>query len=205
MRVDPAAAEHGEQQQHDADRSAFEHAAGTQMAHEQTDEDRDRDRRRDGRRGPRAVSHRVDHHEAEHGDQDDHDREHADQRDCAADGAELVTSHLAERAAVAPDRAKQRNEVLHAAAEHRAEHDPERAGQVTELRREGRADQRARARDRSEMVTEDDPAIGRHEVAAVAEPLGGRRARGIEREHLCGEKRTVEAVPERVHADRRPR
>ena len=122
-------------------------------------------------------------------------------RDGAADRAELVARHLAERAAVAADRAEQRDEVLHAAAEHGADQDPQRAGQIAELRRERRADQRARARDGGEVMTEHDPAIRRHEVAAVAESFGRRGARRVEREHLRGEKRAVEAIAERVDAD----
>src|SRR6478736_590878 len=47
-----------------------------------------------------------------------------------------------------------------------------------------RIDQRPRTRDRREMVAEDDPAIGGHEVAPVAESLRGRRTGRVEREHL---------------------
>jgi hypothetical protein len=198
--VDPASAEHGEQQQRDPDRRALEHSAGPDVAHEQPDQDRDRDGRGHRRRRPRAIAHRVHDDEAEHRDQDDHDRHYPDQRDGAADDAELVASHLAERAAVTPDRAEQRDEILHAAAERRADEDPERAGQVAELRGKGGPDQWARARDRGEVVAEHDPAIRRDEVAAVAETLGGCRARGVEREHLGREKRAVEPVAERVHA-----
>ena len=83
---------------------------------------------------------------AEHADQDDHDREHADQRRRAADRADLLAHHLAEALAVAAHRADQDREVLHRAAEHDADQDVERAGQVAELRREDRARRAARAR-----------------------------------------------------------
>ena len=49
-------------------------------------------------------------------------------------------------------------------------------GQVAELRGERRADQRARPGDGREVMAEDDPAVGGHEVAAVVQPLGGGRA-----------------------------
>ncbi len=49
--------------------------------------------------------------------------------------------------------------------------DPQRAGQVAELGGQRRADQRAGAGDRGEVVAEHDPAVGRHEVAAVVEAL----------------------------------
>ena len=68
-------------------------------------------------------------------------------------------------------------EVLHRAAEHDADEDPERAGQVAELRRERRADQRPGPGDGREVMAEDDPAVGRHEVAAVVDALRRRRPR----------------------------
>src|SRR5439155_4793616 len=60
----------------------------------------------------------------------------------AAERPDLVLRHLPERAAVAAEAAAQDAEVLHRAAQHHAGQDPERAGQITELRRERRADQR---------------------------------------------------------------
>src|SRR5690606_28845357 len=80
---------------------------------------------------------------------------------------------------------------------------PDRTGQVAELRRERRADQGPRARDRGEVVAEHDPAVGRHEVPAVVETLGRRRARRVEREHLGRDERTVETIAYRVDADGR--
>ena len=52
------------------------------------------------------------------------------------------------------------------------------------------------------MVAKDDPAIRRHEVPTVAEPLGGRGARIVEREDPRGDERAVEAVADGVRADR---
>ena len=108
-----------------------------------------------------------------------------------ANGPELVARHLAERAAVAPRiEQNEHDEVLHAAAQHDADQDPQRARQVAELRGQHGADERARAGDRREVVAEHDPAVGRHEVAAVVQPLGRRRAPLIERQHLGGEERS---------------
>ena len=70
----------------------------------------------------------------------------ATMREDAGDRPDLLLRHLAERLAVAPHRGEQDDEVLHRAAEHDADDDPDRAGQVAELRREHRADQRARRR-----------------------------------------------------------
>ena len=93
---------------------------------------------------------------------------------------------------------RQDHEVLHGAAEHDADQDPERAGQVAELRREDRADERARPGDRGEVVAEDDPAVGRDEVAPVVEPHGRRRAPVVEREDPPREEARVEAVADGV-------
>ena len=127
--------------------------------------------------------------------------EHGDQRDQAAELAHFLAGHLAERFAVAPHRAEQNHEVLHAAAQHGADDHPERAGQIAELRGEHRADQRSRAGDGGEMVAEDDPFIGGHEVVAVVEALGGRGAAVVESQHFRGDEFRIEAVADRVGAD----
>ena len=88
-------------------------------------------------------------------------------------------------------------------AEHRAEDDPQRARQVAELRRQRGADQRARPGDGREVVAEDDPLVGRLEVVAVAQPLGRRRPPVVEHHDLRGDELGVEAIADRVDADRR--
>ena len=96
-----------------------------------------------------------------------------------ADGVDLLFRDLAQRFAVASHRGAQDHEVLHGAAEHDADDEPERAGQEAELRGERRADQRAGAGDGREVVAEDHPLRCRHEIAAVvqaARPACARRA-----------------------------
>ena len=119
------------------------------------------------------------------------------------DGPDLLLRHLAERLAVAADRRAEDDEVLDGAAERHADDDPDGAGQEAELRGERRTDQRAGAGDGREVVTEHDPAVGRHEVAAVVEPLGRRRASGVEREDLGRDDPAVEPVGDEVRADGR--
>ena len=197
---DPLPGDDREQDQDEADGRGLEHPARPQEPHVDAHQHRDRDGHRDREGAPRAVLERVDDDEREHGDQDDHDREDRDHREEPRPPADLVARHLAERLAVAAQREEQDHEVLHAAAEHDADHDPERARQVAELRGEHRADERTRAGDRGEVVAEDDPAVGRHEVAAVVEPLGRGGARRVEREHLRGDEGRVEAVGDEVGA-----
>ena len=117
--------------------------------------------------------------------------------------ADLLARHLPERLAVAPHRAEQDHEILHRAAEHGADDDPQRARQVAELRRQRRAHQRSGSGDGREMVAEDDPLVGRLEVVAVAQALGRRRPLVVERHDLGGDEPRVEAVADEIGADGR--
>src|SRR5436853_378969 len=76
-----------------------------------------------------------------------------------ADRTDLFAHDLAEALAAATHRADEHREVLNGAAENHADHDVERGRKVPELRREDRSDERSRAGDGGEMVTENDPAI----------------------------------------------
>ncbi len=202
MLVDEAPAEEGGDQEQQAEDRGPAHVVRPHHLHVEAHEHRDRDRRPDRERAPWALPQRVDDDEREHGDQDDHDREHADQGGEAAERTDLLLRHLAERAAVVAEAAAENAEILHRAAEDDAGEDPERPGQIAELRRQRRPDQRARAGDGGEVVAEDDPAIGGNEVAAVVDALGGSGIRGVEREELGGDEGAVEAVGDRVDRDR---
>ena len=198
--VDPAAARHRQQQQRQAEQRAFQHPAGPDVAHVQADQHGDGNGGGDGRGRPRAVLHGVDHHQSEHGDEDHHDHQRADQRGDAADRAEFVARHLAQAAAVAPGGEEHDGHVLHAAAQHRADQNPQRARQVAELRRQRRADQRAGAGDGGEVVAEHDPFVGGHEVAPVVEALRRRGAGLVQHQHPGGNPGGVKAVGQGVDA-----
>ena len=127
---------------------------------------------------------------------------HGDQRGGAADRADLVARHLPEDLAVAAHGEEQDDHVLHGAGEDHADDDPDRARQIAHLRGEHRADERAGAGDRGEVVAEQHAPVGRLEVDVVLEPLGGRRALVVDPQHLVGDEARVEAVGDRVRADR---
>ena len=156
----------------------------------------------DGERSPRAAFERIDHHQPDHRQDDDHHQHHGDQRDEAADLADFLARHLPQRFAVAPQRAEQDHEILHRAAEHRADHDPQRARQIAELRGQRGPHQRSRSGDGREMVAEHDPLIGGLEIVPVAQAFGGRRAAVVERHHFGGQERRVETVADKVNANR---
>ena len=71
-----------------------------------------------------------------------------------------------------------------------------RPGQIAELRRERRADERSRSGNSSEMMAEQNPFICRLEIVTVAEFLGRRRAAVVERHDLRGDEFTVEPEPD---------
>ena len=197
----PAAGEEGEREQHEADRAGFQYATGAEPAHVDAHEHRDGDREPDGDRAPRTRLEGVHDDEAEDGDEDDHDAEHGDHRREAGDRADLLARHLAQRPAIAADGCAQDHEVLHGAAEHDADHDPEDAGQVAELRGEGGPDERAGSGDGGEVVAEDDPAVGGDEVASVGEAVCRGRAGIVEREDRCADEGAVEAIGDDVRAE----
>ena len=84
-----------------------------------------------------------------------------------------------------------------ATAQRRPDQDPQGAGQVAELRRQHRPDERPGPRDRSEVMTERHPAIGRDEISAVIHDQRGRGALVIQHEHLGREPLAVETVTDR--------
>ena len=199
----PAPRNHRRHYQEESEERCLEDPARAPVAKIKPDHDRDRDGRRDGEESPGARLQRVHHHQRHDRDEDDHDQQHAYQRRPAAELADFVFRHLAERFPVAPYRAEERDEVLHRAAEHPSDDNPDRAGQISELRGEDRADQRPGAGYRGEVVAEDYPFVRGDEVAPVVEPLGGCGALVVELEDPEGDPAAIKAVPERVDRSRR--
>src|SRR6266850_3203862 len=180
----------------------FQDAAGPDETKIQTKQDGDRNSHRQCERGPRRGLESVHYDETDDGEKDRHDREHRQLRDEAAAFAYLFARHLAERFPIPTNRAEQNDEILHTTRECRTGDQPERTRQVAELRGERGADERAGARDGGEMVAEEHPLVGGHEVATVVVPFAGRSSRVIERENLCGNKGGIEAKRDEIAADR---
>jgi len=116
-------------------------------------------------------------------------------------GVQFFLEHLAEGFAVAPEGAEEDDHVLHGAAEHDADEDPEGAGEIAELGGEDGADERAGAGDGGEVVAENDPFIGAAIVAAVGAGFAGGGAAAIEGEDAGGEPAGIEAVADGVGAE----
>ena len=198
-----AAADDGEDQQDDADDRDLANAAGPQIAGVQAHEDGDRDGGGDGEGSPRAFGQGLDHDQGQDGQDDDHDHQDADLGDDAGDIAHFGADHVAQRLAVAPGGHEQDHHVLHRAGQHRADQDPQHAGQIAHLGGQHRPDQRPRAGDGGEVVAEQDVPGRRHIVEAVVATDGGCRARGLQLHDLVGQEAAVEAIGDGVGADRR--
>ena len=111
-----------------------------------------------------------------------------------ATGPDLGPGQPGEALAPPADRRGQDHHVLHRARQADAHHQPDQAGQVAELDRQDRPDQRPRPRDRREVVPEEDPAIRRVEVLAVVELVGRGHPRVVQRRDPGRQERAVVAV-----------
>ena len=165
--------------------------------HVQAHEERERDRHADREDAPRALLERVDDDEAEPGERDDDDEEDGDGSSGAGDGADLLARDLGERAAAAPGRGPQDDEVVHRAGETDADDQPDEPGSEAELRGEHRADERPGAGDRREVMPEEDQPVRRVVVVAVVALVRRRDPAVVERHHSGGDERAVVAVRDR--------
>ena len=111
--------------------------------------------------------------------------------------------HLTQRAAPSSGGDPQHEVVLHTSGEHRADDDPDGAGQITHLHRQHRADERTRARDRGEVMAEQHAPVGRHVVGVVLEHLGRRCVVVARTDDLHLDQPRVEPEADHVGADRR--
>ncbi len=201
--INQFAAPHREQQQRDAEGRGFQHLAHAHKAHVTAHQQRDGNGRADGENAPRTFGEGLDHDEREdreHNHQNGQNRQHRDEADRRI---QFLLDHLAERFAVAPHRAKQDHEILHRAAEHGADENPQRSRQITELRGQHRPDQRSRPGNRREMMAEDNPFVRLDEIPAVVVNLARRGAAVVERQHARGDPFGIKPVADGVGADRR--
>ena len=192
----------GEQPDH-AEQRHLAHPARADPARVAAHQDRERDGGGHGEQAPRAFRKRPHDDERQHRQDDDHNHERPEQRDRAGNIAHFHPDQFAERAAVAAHRNEQDHEILHRAGKHDAGQDPERPGQIAHLRRQHRADERARPRDRREMMAEQDVAIGGNVIEAVGAAVRGGGAGGIDAEHRGRDIAGVETVGDQIDRDRR--
>ncbi|MNM69470.1 hypothetical protein D3C81_810660 [compost metagenome] len=198
VRGDLAAVPDGGNQQHQTDHGDLTDLARADIAHVHAHQDGDGHRRNDGEHAPRAAFQRLHHDHRQHRQDDDHDHEDTEQRDGAGHRAHFLAHQIAERTAVAARGDEQDHEVLHCTGQHHAGNQPKRAGQVAHLRSEHRADQRASARDGSEVVAEQDVLVGGHIVQTIVVDDRGCGTGGINPQHLVGDEQAVVAEGDQV-------
>ncbi len=182
------------QQADDAEECHPANMSGTDVAEGTAHEHRNGDGCRDGEDAPGALSQRLDHNQSEHRDDDDENRERADESDDARNGADLFLHHLRERFPVAAHGSKKNHRVVNATAERGADENPERTGQITELRRKHRPYEWPRPRDGGKVMTEYDPRIRFDIVPPVIMHARGSGTLLVENEYFCDEPFTIKAI-----------
>ena len=195
---DPLPSYDGEKNQSDAHDRCFQHAPGANKAQVQAQQDGDRNGHGEceGRPGGRFQS--VDNDQGDHREKNNHDHQHRKLRNEAAALAHLLTRHLPQRFAIAANRTKQDHEILHAASERRTSNQPERSGQIPELRRECGAHERAWTGNGGKMVAEENPFVSGHEVAAIVMPFGRSSASVVQRQQPRRNESGVQPVGKEV-------
>src|SRR5690348_3891953 len=148
----PAPSDHNKQHQRKPDNRGFQHFPWSQETKINSQEQRDDNGHGQRKRRPRRGLQRIYDYQRNHAEQNNHDRQHRELRDESSAAADLFTRHLSEGFSVAPNRAKQDDEVLYASRQRRAGNQPKSSRQVPKLRRERRPHERSWSGDRREVV-----------------------------------------------------
>ncbi len=91
---------------------------------------------------------------------------------------------------------------MHAAGNHRADENPQHAGQIAELRGQHRPDQRPGAGDGGKVMAKEHPFVGGIIVVAVVEQVGWCDVPVIQCQNFGCNKCRVETVGQNINADR---
>ncbi len=122
------------------------------------------------------------------------------QGDEASRLANLLARHLPQRFSVPANGCEENDEVLHRAAQHRADNDPQRARKISELRGKDRADERSGAGNGGKMMSEDDPFIGGFVIVTVAQPFRWSGAPVVQRHHAHRDEPGIETIAREISA-----
>src|SRR6185312_6993777 len=196
----PFSAEDRQDHKEEAESGGFQHASRPQVAQINAHEQRDRDGHGDREGAPGTGFERVHNNQRNHSQQKHDDADDRDERDGAGSLAYLLAGHLAEGFAVTTNGEQQDHEVLHAAAEDRAGKNPDGSGKITELSGEHRPNQRSGTGNGCEMMAEDHPLVGGHEIAPIFQALSGSGALGIKAKNFRRDKFAVETITQRITA-----
>jgi hypothetical protein len=156
-----------------------------------------RNRHSNRENAPRTLRQRLNHHQRKNRQQNNHDCQHADQREQTHAASDFFLHHLSQRLSAAPDRGEQNNHIVYAAAESRADQDPESAREKTKLRRQHGANQRSGSGNRCKMMSKNHPAIRWHIILIVVSQNCRRGALLIQNEYFGCEPFAVKTVANR--------
>ena len=201
--VDELPTPYGQQQQPNTDGRDFHHPAHPPKSQIAAHEHGDGNGCAHGEYPPGTLRQRLDDHQSQNRQQDNHDGQNRRHADDARSGVQFLLHHLGERLAVAAHRTEQDDEILHRSPQHHPNQNPQRPGQVTELGRQHRADQRSGPRDGREMMAEHNPFVRLDVVPTVLVDLAGRGPSVVEREHARADPLRVEPIADGVGTERR--
>ena len=159
-----------------------------------------RDGHGNGEQAPGALRKRLHHHQPKHRQEDRHDGENADHRDKSDQRIDFFLQHLTHGFAAATNGTEHHNRIMDAAAQRRANQDPQHPRQVAKLGRQHRPHQRSRPGNGGEVMTENHPAVGGNEVLAIPVSHGRWSTLVVQHEHLGHQPLAVEPVGHREGA-----
>ena len=169
----------GQHQQHKAHNGDFANFARANVTGVNAHKQSYRDGHGNSKRAPRAVNQGFHHNQGQHRQNDHHDHQNAYGSNDARHRAHFLLDHVTQRFAIAAHGNEQHHHVLHRACKHHPKNNPQRARQITHLRRKHRPDQWPRARNRGKMVTKQHAFVRGHIIQTIVVTLGWRHAQRV--------------------------
>ena len=106
----------------------------------------------------------------------------------------MLFGQLGQRQSLHSNGGKQNYHIVDCTAENGADEYPQKAGQITKLCRQNRADKRARAGYGREVMPEQDVSVCGMVILPVAQGIGRRRPGAVEHENFGDDKLCIESV-----------
>ena len=200
--VHKLAAPNRQQQQHHAHGRRFQHFAHTPPTQITAHEHRNGNGGANRENAPGTLGQRFHHHQRQHRQQYNHDGQNGGQPDVTRQRVEFFLDHLPQRLAIPPHRAKQNDKILHRAAQHHPNQNPEGARQIPELSCQHRPNQGSRTGNGGKVMPKHDPFVRLDEIPAIIMHLAGGRSPVIEQQHPRCDPFGIKAVADGIAAQR---
>ena len=187
------AAQNTHNQQHQTHKAGKQNAVLLE-AHDQAHEHGDRHGDDNDKQRPGRVVHGADAGQRKTGQGQNKNTQHGDARHGACNGADLALGDGRKALALVPDGGEQHHHIVHRAAKYAANQNPQRAGQIAELRGEHRANQRPCSRDGGKMVAVENKFVGFDVVVTISKTNRWRNAARIQFQNLVCQKNAIHPV-----------